>query len=183
VQVRLGRLDPRLNLAPCSRIEPHLPPGMRLWGAARIGLRCTDAGVRWNVFLPITVDIFGPALVAGGALPAGTPLTASSVQTAIVNLSEAASPPLTRAEDAVGRVLARPVAAGQPLRDGDLRTRQWFDAGDTVRIVAGGAGWRVHAEGKALNPGIEGRTVRVRTESGRVVSGLAAGERTVEVSL
>jgi flagella basal body P-ring formation protein FlgA len=83
----------------------------------------------------------------------------------------------------VGRTLARPLAAGETLRAADLRVRQWFAAGDTVRIVAGGQGWHIHGEGLALNPGLEGQTVRVRTESGRIVSGVAVAERQVEVAL
>ena len=183
VQVRVGQLDPRLKLAPCAQVQPYLPPGVRLWGAARIGLRCADAGVRWNVFLPVTVDVYGPGLVAAAALPAGATLSAADLKPGEVNLAAAPSPVLGDAAQAVGRALVRPLAAGEALRAADLRARQWFAAGDTVRIVAGGAGWSIHGEGQALNPGVDGRSVRVRTESGRVVSGLATGERIVEVPL
>ncbi len=183
VEVRIGQLDPRLKLAPCTTVQPYLPAGIRLWGAARIGLRCADAGVRWNVFLPITVDVFGPGLVTATALPAGAVLGAADLKLGSVNLSASPSAALTLSATAVGRTLARPLSAGDALRDADLRARQWFAAGDNVRIVAGGSGWRIHGEGQALNPGLEGQTVRVRTESGRIVSGLATGDRMVEVPL
>jgi flagellar basal body P-ring formation protein FlgA len=183
VEVRIGRLDPRLKLAPCTQVQPYLPEGVRLWGAARIGLRCLDPGVRWNVFLPLTVDVFGPGLVAAATLPAGATLAAADLKPAEVNLSGLPSAVLNDSALAVGRTLARPLAAGDALRSADLRPRQWFAAGETVRIVAGGAGWRIHGEGQALNPGLEGQAVRVRTESGRIVSGLAAGQRVVEVPL
>ncbi len=183
VEVRVGQLDPRLKLAPCAAVQPYLPVGMKLWGNARIGLRCADAGVRWNVFLPITVDVFGSGLVATAALPAGAVLAAGDLKPATVNLSASPSAALAATHSAVGRTLARPLSPGDALRDADLRARQWFAAGDSVRIVAGGSGWRIHGEGQALNPGLEGQTVRVRTESGRIVSGLATGERLVEVPL
>jgi flagellar basal body P-ring formation protein FlgA len=183
VDVRIGQLDPRLKLAACARVEPYLPAGMKLWGPARIGLRCADAGVRWNVFLPITVDVFGPALVAAAPLPAGAVIAATDLETKTVNLSAAPAAALTDEHAVIGRAVTRALSAGDTLRDGDLRARQWFAAGDTVRVVAGGSGWRIHGEGQALNPGIEGQTVRVRTESGRVVSGAAVGERMVEVPL
>jgi flagellar basal body P-ring formation protein FlgA len=183
VEVRVGQLDPRLKLAPCATVQPYLPAGMKLWGNARIGLRCADAGVRWNVFLPITVDVFGPGLVAAASLPAGAVLAAADVKPATVNLSAMPSAALTSADLVIGRALAKPLAPGDALRDADLRARQWFAAGDSVRIVAGGSGWRIHGEGQALNPGLEGQTVRVRTESGRIVSGVAAGDRMVEVPL
>ena len=183
VEVRVGELDPRLKLAPCANVQPYLPVAMKLWGAARIGLRCADVGVRWNVFLPITVDVFGPGLVAVGPLPAGAVLTAADLKPGTVNLSAAPSTAIALAELAIGRALARPLSPGDALRDADLRARQWFAAGDNVRIVAGGSGWLIHGEGQAMNPGLEGQTVRVRTESGRIVSGVAAGERMVEVPL
>ena len=41
-EVVMGNLDSRLRLAPCQAIEPYLPPGTKLWGRSRIGLRCTD---------------------------------------------------------------------------------------------------------------------------------------------
>jgi flagella basal body P-ring formation protein FlgA len=183
VEVRVGRLDARLHLAPCTQVQPYLPTGTRLWGPARIGLRCADPGVRWNVFLPVTVDVYGPGLVATSALPAGAVLGAADVKTETVNLSASRATALTAASNVIGRALNKPLSPGDTLHDGDLRARQWFAAGDSVRVVAGGAGWRIDAEGQALNPGIEGQTVRVRTESGRIVSGEATGERLVEVPL
>ena len=48
VEVTLGELDPRLRLAPCNRIDPFVPPGQRLWGRSKVGLRCAD-GARWTV--------------------------------------------------------------------------------------------------------------------------------------
>jgi len=93
------------------------------------------------------------------------------------------SPVFTRADALPGRTLARAVGAGQALRNADLRPRQWFAAGDTVRIDAAGSGFAVSGEGQAMSPGLEGQPVRVRTESGRIVSGLPTGERRIEVVL
>jgi len=183
VQVRVGRLDPRLRLAPCATVQPYLPGSMRLWGASRIGLRCTDPAARWNVYLPIKVEVFGPALVAMAALPAGHVLAEGDLRTTELDLAASRSAPLVRTALAHGRVLARPLAAGQALQPGDLRARQWFAAGDSVRLVASGSGWQIQGEGQALAPGVEGQAVRVRTESGRVVSGVAVAERLVEVAL
>jgi flagella basal body P-ring formation protein FlgA len=183
VEVRVGRLDPRLRLAPCSDVRPYLPTGMKLWGASRIGLRCHDSAVRWNVFLPITVDVWGPAQVASAPLPAGRVLAAGDLRLGETLLSTSIHPVFGAPEALIGRALARPLAAGEAPRPADLRARQWFAAGNTVRIVAAGQGWRIAGEGQALAAGLEGQSVRVRTESGRIVAGVAVGEREVEVPL
>ena len=183
IEISIGQLDPRLRLAPCERIEPYLPEGVRLWGKARIGLRCLQGASKWNVYLPITVKAFGPALVAVGAATAGSVLTAGDLALAEVDLAEEASPAMSNNLLAVGRVLARPLKAGQSLRQSHLKQRQWFAAGDTVNVVAQGAGFSVAGDAQALTNGIEGQPARVRTEGGRVLTGLPVGERRMELSL
>jgi flagellar basal body P-ring formation protein FlgA len=182
LEVQVGSLDSRLRLAPCARVEPYLPAGTRLWGRTRIGLRCAQGGTPWNVYLPLTVKVFGRGLTAAAALPAGATLTATDLRAGEVDLADAAAP-LLNPEAAVGRTLARPLTAGQTLHQGDLRARQWFAAGDTVQVTAIGSGFRVSGEGQALGPGLEGQPARVRTESGRVVVGMPVAERRLEVSL
>ena len=183
VEVNVGRLDPRLRLAPCQHVEPYVPEGTRLWGKSRIGLRCTEGAVKWNVYLPITVKVFGTALVATSGLPAGSVLTAADVTPAEVDLAEDSSAPVADPGVAVGRTLARPLAPGQSLRLSSLKVRQWFSAGETVTVIAQGNGFSVAGEAQALNNGIEGQPVRVRTDGGRVLIGQPVGERRVELAL
>lgn len=183
IEVEVGRLDPRLRLAPCQQIVPYLPAGARPLGRTRVGLRCAQGERAWNVSLPVVVRLWAPSLAAATALPAGTVLEARHLITAEVDLAERADPAIGEPAALLGRTLARGLAAGDALRRGDLKSRQYFAAGDTVRIVAVGPGYAVSSEGQALGPGLEGQTAKVRTESGRVVSGLATGERRIEVTL
>jgi flagella basal body P-ring formation protein FlgA len=183
VEFTIGQLDARLKLAPCQRIEPYVPAGTRLWGKSRVGLRCTQGPVAWNVYLPVTVKVYGRAVVAAHSLGLGQELAASDLRTAEVDLAEEHSPALLDAADAVGRPLARALAPGQTLRRAHLRARQWFAAGETVKLVAQGDGFAVASEGQALTPGIEGQAARVRTDNGRIVTGTPVGERQVEIRL
>lgn len=183
VELSVGTLDPRLTLAPCERVEVAIPAGHRPWGRTRIGLRCAQGPVAWNVSVPLTVKVFAPAATAARALPAGALLGAGDLVMAEVDWAENPSPVLAQPALAAGRQLVRPLAPGAAVRQADLKTRQWFAAGDTVRIIATGAGFSVTGEGVAMSPGLDGQTVRVRTESGRLVTGRAAGDRRVEVLL
>lgn len=183
VEVVVGTLPAHLKLAPCTQVQPYLPGGSRPLGRSRIGLRCVQGASHWNVSLPVTVRLWAPSLVAAGALPTGTVLESRHLATAEVDLAERADPAVGSAAAAIGRTLQRSLAAGDPVRQADLRTRQLFAAGDTVRIVATGAGYAVSSEGQAMGPGLEGRNARVRTDSGRIVTGIATGERRVELPL
>jgi flagella basal body P-ring formation protein FlgA len=183
VEVVVGALDPRLHLAPCQRIEPWLPGGARLWGKTRVGLRCVQGPSPWNVYLPVTVHAWGRGLVAGAAAAPGSVLQPGDVAEGEVDFAESNSPALVDAAQAVGRTLALPLKPGQSVRAAHLRARQWFTAGDTVRLLASGVGFRLECEGQALSNGLEGQTARVRTESGRVVTGMAVGDHRVELAL
>jgi len=183
VEVELGQLDPRLRLAPCNRIEPYLPAGSRPWGRTRVGLRCTEGTVHWNVYLPVTVRVMAPAPVLREPLPAGTELAEDHFTEAEVDWAEARNLPVTTIDGLIGQRLARALPAGAALHDNDLQRRVWFAAGERVQVVAVGRGYRVQAEGQALSRGLDGQRVRVRTENGRVISGVAVAERRVEMPL
>ena len=183
VELAVGALDPRLTLAPCQRVEAAIPAGHRPWGRSRIALRCLEGPVSWNVSVPLTVKVYAPAVVATRALSAGALLAEGDLALAEVDWAEHTSPVLALPALGAGRTLTRPIAAGAAVRQADLKPRQWFAAGDSVRLVAVGPGFSVSGEGVAMNPGLEGQTVRVRTENGRVVTGRAAGDRRVEVLL
>lgn len=183
-EVRVGRLDPRLRLNACERVVAYLPRGLRLWGQTRVGLRCVKGVTPWNVYLPLTVNVYGPALVSTSSLPAGHVLAASDFRQAEVNLAEdRLHLPITDATLLLGRSLARPLEAGQPVREASLKARQWFTAGDKVRIRVAGSGFAVASGGEAVTAGLEGQPARVRTESGRVVSGMPVAERLLEIAL
>jgi flagella basal body P-ring formation protein FlgA len=183
VEVKVGKLDPRLKLAPCLHIDTYLPPGLPVWGATRMGLRCTQGSKLWNVSIPIQVSVWAQATVVKTALAAGSVLDGSQLDQAEVDLAAAPGAAVSDPALAIGRTLGRSVAAGATLRQTDLKARQYFAAGETVRVTALGPGWQVVTEGQAVSAGIEGQTVHVRTESGRLLNARPTGDRQVEVAL
>lgn len=183
VEVELGRLDPRLRLAPCQRMQPYLPPGLKMWGRTRVGIRCLVGVTKWNVTLPLTIRVFAPAYIAGADLPVGTLLTQEHLRLAETDIAGEAGAIYTEPEGWVGRHLARPLAVGQALRSNDLKLRQWVQPGERVQVLATGNGYAVAGEGQAMGVGLEGQDVRVRFDNGRIVTGRAVGERRVEVLL
>lgn len=183
IRVSPGALNPRLQLAACGKVVPALSPGQPAWGRTRIGLRCQEGTSRWSVSLPVTVEVWAPAVVLATALPAGATLDGTTLAMAEVDWGAAAGKPFADSQALLGRVLARPLAAGQAPRSLDLLARKWFASGETVQIVARGPGFAVSAEGQALTHGLEGQPARVRTDNGRVVVGRPVAERRMEVQL
>lgn len=180
VAIEFGTLDPQARPAPCPLVEPFLPGGARLWGRTSIGLRCSD-GAPWSTFLPVTVRVFAQALVASRSLPAGYALAEEDYRVEEIDLTEQPAGILKDAAYATDKVLARQIASGQPLRREHFRPRPLVNPGDPVRLVYEGPGFTVSTEAKSLGLASDGQSVRVQTESGRVLTGIARGPRLVEM--
>jgi flagella basal body P-ring formation protein FlgA len=183
MEVEVGALDSRLRLAPCAQVEPYLPPGQRLWGKTRLGLRCVEGAVRWNVFLPVTVHAYGPGWIARGPIPAGVPLTQDDAVESEVDWADEYSRVLSDPAQWVGSVTTRMLKPGQPLRQSSVRAPQVFQPGMQVRIVAQGPGFAVTADGQAVTAGVIGQPVRVRMEGGRMMTGTVVDSHTVRIDI
>lgn len=183
LEVAVGALDSRLQLAPCPSVEPYVPAGSRLWGRTRLGLRCVDGPVRWSVFLPVTVKAFGPGWVLGTNVAMGAVLSASDAVEAEVDWAAENAPVVSDPHQWVGQIAARPLLAGQALRQSMVKAPALFQAGAQVRIVAQGSGFSVASGGQAMANGAVGQTVRVRMDNGRIVSGVVLDDGTIQVAI
>lgn len=171
MEVQVGKLDPRLNLAPCLRIEPYLPSGSKLWGRTRIGMRCVEGERPWNVFLPVTVKAFGPAWVLTSNVNMGEALTHEHAMQAEVDWAESPHAIIALPEDWVGQTAARNLTSGMALRQTMVKAAQLFKPGAGVKVLVQGGGFVVTSSGKALEGGGVGQNVRVRMDNGRTVMG------------
>lgn|GEM_PF-93868 len=180
VEIVVGQLDARLTLAPCARIEPFVPPGTRVWGRINVGMRCRE-GATWSVFVPVTVKVYGAALTAKKSLMAGAIPAVNDIEAVEAELSREPGTPVMDLNQIAGRVLSRAVFSGQILRLEYFRAAWAISQGDQVKLLANGPGFSISADGEALAHAAAGQTVRVKTETGRVVSGIARTGRIVEL--
>lgn len=183
LEVAVGELDPRLQLAPCERIEPYLPVGTRLWGKTRIGLRCVQGASKWNVFMPLTVKAFGPAWVIKDQVPSGGVLTESDAIEVEVDWAELNSPVVAARADWVGQTATRTLNTGQALRQDMVKAAQVFQAGAQVRVLAYGLGFEIATSAQAVSAGVLGQMARVRMDNGRIMAGVVLDSRTVRMAL
>lgn len=183
MEVSVGTLDSRLRLASCSRVEPYIPVGTRLWGRTRLGLRCVEGMGKWNVFLPVTIKAIGRAWVMRRDVTPGTVLGEADVMEAEVDWAEENSPVIADPAHWVGQVAVRNLMTGQALRQNMVRPAQVFQAGAQVRIVAQGTGFEITSDGQAVSPGVIGQLARVRMNNGRIMSGTVLDVRTVKLEM
>lgn len=178
-------LEPPLlpaSLAACTRFEPFLPAGARFIGRVGYGLRCM-ASARGVAMSAAQVQAWALVPVAAEPLAAGLVLGAHHLQVQEVDVSREPAGAERRSEALIGRTLLRAVAAGQPLRADMARPTWVVQAGDPVRLRIRGGGFEAVAPAQALHGAAAGQAIRVRTDTGRIILGVAREGRTVDASL
>lgn len=183
MEATVGALDSRVKLAACANVEAYVPPGSRLWGRSRVGMRCVDGMSRWNVTLPVTVKAMGEAWVVKTQVAAGANVMESDVTMGEVDWAEDASPVITDRAAWLGQTASRVLSTGQALRQNMVRPAQVFQAGAPVKIVAQGPGFQISSEAQALSAGVIGQQARVRMDNGRIATGTVLDVRTVKIDL
>jgi flagellar basal body P-ring formation protein FlgA len=179
VTVTMGAIE-RVQFPPCTKLEAFMPLGAKLWGNSSVGVRCA-VGAAWSLYVPVTVRVQGPVVVAARSLANGTLLAAQDVMLQTTELTQLPSGVVMDANDAVGKNLSVGVTAGHPLRQDMLRAPLVIRQGQSVKLIAQGQGFQVSSEGRALANAAAGQTVQVKAQNGQTVSGVARADGSVDV--
>jgi flagella basal body P-ring formation protein FlgA len=182
VTIKVNNPDPRLKLALCAQPEAFLPNGGRLAGRTLVGVRCTS-GKQWQVFIPAEIRVSASVWVASHPLLSGVQVAFSDLRLETVDVTTFSASVVTQPEQAIGRTVARSIAAGLPVRLDALRNDDTITAGETVRVDCIGTGFKVSAEGKAVSSANDSQSVQVRMPSGQVLNGIVRPGKVVELRI
>lgn len=178
VTYTIDEIDPRIAMPACLNLEAFLPPGSQFFGKTSIGVRCTEKN-GWSIFVPVQIKVSLNLLVSTRQLPLGHTL---QEQDLTVQTTEATQlDGLTDPKQVIGKVLRYGISAGQLLREEMLRLPFSVTQGQIVELIAQGNGFSIRSDGAALGNAGEGQNVQVRISSGRVISGIARTNGTVEI--
>ncbi|MGI4860346.1 MAG: flagellar basal body P-ring formation chaperone FlgA [Janthinobacterium lividum] len=181
VTISLVSAAPR-GLTSCGALEPFVPPGVRLWGRAMVGVRCN--GERpWTIYLQARIGVIGDYFVAARTLNVGDTIGPQDLEPRHGDLTMLPATLITNPSQVVGTVASNAVTAGFPLRSDMVHAALTIRYGQQVRVVARGPGFSVSSEGSALANAAVGQPVRVRTATGSIISGIAQPDTTVEVPM
>lgn len=181
VTVSLTPAAPR-GLASCPALEPFIPPGVRLWGRAMVGVRCN--GERpWTIYLQARIGVVGDYYVAARNINAGDTISMDDLSMQHGDLTALPATLITNPTQAVGGIAMNRMTAGLPVRSDMIRTAMAIRFGQEVKVVAQGAGFSVSSEGSALSNATPGQSIRVKTASGTIISGVVQPDSSVIVPL
>lgn len=183
-RVEVGALDGRLRLAACdTKLAVYAPPGSRTLGNTTVGVRCE--GTRpWSLYVPVTIKMYGEAVVAARPLAGASLLTLQDVRLAQVELSAGAAGALTDPQQVVGKILRRPLLSDAVVTLDSLEEPRLVRRDDQVMLVAAGSGIEVRMQGRALADGVAGETIKVRNlGSKRVIEGIVEAPGLIRVRM
>ncbi|MDR3390464.1 MAG: flagellar basal body P-ring formation chaperone FlgA [Sulfuriferula sp.] len=180
VKIKVGQLDPRLNLAACNVLEPFIPTGSRIWGKTTVGVRCTSP-TNWTIYLQADINVIGHYVTSAAPLLQGQPVTAEQLSIASGDLTKLPNGIVTDVSQAIGRNVTMSIPAGMPLRVDMLRVQAAIQQGQSVKLISGGNGFEVSAEGRSLTTANAGQSAQIRMANGQVISGIARADGIVEV--
>jgi flagella basal body P-ring formation protein FlgA len=190
----VSAVAPDAGTDPRVRAEAAIDSGLRMPEcsgglSAHVGHRgvaevSCSGPMAWKLFVPVKVSRMGDTLVLARPLAAGQTVTADLVRVETRDQAGLAAGALERPEQAIGRIAARPLAAGSPLSTGDLRSPRLVKRGDQVTLIARRGGLEVRSQGRALGEAGEAEQVNVENlSSRRQVRGIVNARGEVEVLL
>lgn len=182
VEVRVRPLDARLRPAHCDReLEVVRPHSGRALGPVSYGVRCSGS-TPWTLYLRAEVSASMQLPVLARALPRGALLGTSDIEMVTRRITRRAAEIILDPQRAIGMELKRPLPAGSELRHGQMALPELVVRGQTVTLVAGGDGFEVRMQGKAMSNGAEGDRLTVTNlASGRRVEGLVLSDGSVRI--
>ena len=180
VIVNPGKIDNRITLPNCPKLEPFIPTGGRLWGNSSVGVRC-NSQTPWTIYVQVDVQVMANVIHVARPLTQGRPLTVDDITLKNVNLTQMPEGIYTDPSQVIGKVPISSLATDQPLRQHSLRLPHIILRGQKVKLNVQGRGFSVSSEGHALSDAAEGQVVQVRNPSGRIISGIALPDATVDV--
>lgn len=168
------------NLLPvCEQPALSVAGSAKLWGNVNVLARCGNE----KRYLQVNVQATGDYVVAAAPIARGSALNSASVTLKRGRLDQLPPRTVLDINQVQEAVSLRDVVAGQPIQLTMLRQAWRIKAGQRVLVIANGDGFRVNAEGKALNNAAVAQIARVRMLSGQVVSGVVDPDGNILINL
>jgi flagellar basal body P-ring formation protein FlgA len=178
--VKVQTPDDAIDLPECQKMEFSTTANPPTNGNLRVRVQCAHPQV-WNIYLSGKVIQKKSYYAARVHLFKGHTITESDL---VLNKGFADTLPfnfVSEPQQILGKSVNMDMEAGTPFVGTGLKTENIITTGQNVKIIIGGPGFRINAEGKALNSAPNGQHVQVKMITGQVIQGLARSGGLVEV--
>lgn len=180
VKITPNKLDSNIALPKCSKLEPFLPAGNRLWGKTSIGVRCNDQQA-WTIYIQVDIEVITKVIYSAKPIPRDHAINESDIVFKEVNLARMSEGTLIDSEKVIGKVAVMNINVGQPIYNQLIRAPYIIQRGQKVKLIVEGSGFSVSTEVEALSAAAEGQVLQIRNPTGRIMTGVARQDGIVEI--
>ena len=163
----------------CGQPQFSLPSSNRIWGNISVAVSCGTQ----KRFIQAEIKVTDRYVVAAHPLSANQTLSEEDVAWRTGRLDLLPSVPLRDMAAVDGSISERALGSGQPLTAAMLRRPWLVKIGQLVQVAAHGDGFAVQSAGKAMSNAAVNDSLRVRMDSGQIVTGRLMADGTVQVVL
>ncbi len=183
IEVDASNLDTRIRVNKCQGNPiAFLPSSYKPASARAVGVKCLSP--KWQIYVPVKIKIFSPAVVAARPLKAGMIVNFSDVSVKEVNIKRLRHHYYEDPEKLIGKQIKHTVKIGQAITKRDVIEPKVIKRGQFVRIQARNGALAVTMNGIAMQDGRVNQLIRVKNSStGRVIQAVVRSAQVVEVNL
>ncbi len=172
VAVDIGQ--PAARIDACANPRPYLVhPEQSVVGRVAVGVRC---GSEVAGYLQVSVRVVGDYIVSRQRIAAGDVIKAPMLETKRGPLERLPKGSVLEASQIIGRQASRSLSRGMVITLNHVRERWLVERNARVVLQAQGAGFTISRDGKALDNGSLGSTVRVIGNDGKMLNAQVVGQ-------
>lgn len=169
LEVKVGYIDPRLNLPLCSH-EPRVELNGNSRPVGKLQVKVSCSGDRpWSKFIPAEVNLFSEVAVATGSVRRGVVIESHHIQMMEINVANLRRAPVFNPASLLGMELKYPLTAGSAYSLDIVKSPVVIQRGDLVQMVAQSGNLEIKQQGEAMQNGAIGHVISVKNSSSKVV--------------
>ncbi|MDC9592659.1 flagellar basal body P-ring formation chaperone FlgA [Xenorhabdus sp. IM139775] len=178
-QVSVEIKTPEQQWPTCELPEIHPLISNKNWGNLSIPVTCGQQ----RRFIQVYVNVIGPYWVAKRAINRNVPLTEKDLQIKTGSLDKLPNDIIRNRKAIQNGIAIRNIPAGQFMTRNMIRRPWAIKAGQNVVVIVDGHHFQVRYEGKAINNAASFDNIRVRLNSGQIITGEAQENGSVKMML
>ncbi len=169
LEIKVGYLDPRLNLPLCPQdLDIQLNGGQREIGRLQVKVSCQGSN-SWSKYIPAEVNVYGQVAVASASINRGVVIETHHIELDEVNLASLRRDPVFDEQMLIGMEMKYPLTSGGAFSMEAVRQPMVIERGDIVQLVAETQNLSIRQQGEALQNGAIGSVINVRNSSSDIV--------------
>ena len=173
--------EAELNLASCNKLDITVPGGpSSINGNIRVGVKCLQTN-GWTIFLSANVQQKKTYFVTNRQIPYGEILKAEDLVPAQDFPENIPMDAVFDLRQAVGRGVVEIVEKNTAILSRHFSNQSVISNGQAVKVLIQGTGFKVTSDGKALGNAGVGQFVKIKLNSGQVVTAVAKTQGFAEI--